>query len=434
MAKVITDTDFITHTQLESDEYQLVYSILYIYGKYDYVDYIDECADKCIYNHILGLCNKQIDGIIKTVKVKQWVLLLDGIIEKLKGYDHTTEITVPFCSYMSNISRTIKQYQFVRLLLLEMLQREFQGLIPIEGDELDETNDIPTIEDLFEDFFNQQKELQLPPFIYNFLYNEIMQFYTLESEGVEATNKMALEHISTLYEKELSGEDKEARDFLKEMYLDKCVRSLPPEVRSQVAITFAEWLKDRFECWVLPFGKYVTEESNGYFDLEEMKQNELDRRCEDFTESDILHKLYLELYVENTLTLPSYKAQSYGDLQDYMGYNATDEESDADNGEIMSKEKKHGDDAKNIGLLYYMLCDYINDNRAVMTRYISCILGKELPPDGKIAKSSIYTYLGDPKKSFGNSRDYIKNELEKYKLKIPDALLKLYPKTIEKFK
>ncbi|MBQ8602687.1 MAG: hypothetical protein IJ413_09165 [Bacteroides sp.] len=430
MTKVITDTDFITYTHLDSDEYQLVYSILYIYGKYDYVDYIDECADKCIYNHLLELCEHQFDGLIKMVKVKQWVMLLDGIIEKLKGYDQTTEIVVPFCSYASNIGRTIKQYQFVRLLLLEMLQRQFQDLNPIEGDGLDKTNEIPSIEELFEEFFNLQKELQLPVYIYSFLYNEIMHFYTSESESVETLYKRVLEHIETLYEKELNGEDKEARDFLKGMYSEKFINRIPPEARSQITITFAEWVKDRFECWVLPFSKYVTEETNGYFDLEEMMQNELERRYDNFTDSDTLHKLYMELYVENTLTLPSYKTEVYGNIQDYI----VEDENCEDNEENIGKEKKHGDDAKNVGLLYYLLCDYVNENRAFMTRFISCILGKELPSDGKIAKSSIYTYLGDPTKSFSNSRNYIKDELEKYKLKVPDALLKLFPKKIEKFK
>lgn len=430
MTKVITDTDFITYTHLDSDEYQLVYSILYIYGKYDYVDYIDECADKCIYNHLLELCEHQFDGLIKMVKVKQWVMLLDGIIEKLKGYDQTTEIVVPFCSYASNIGRTIKQYQFVRLLLLEMLQRQFQDLNPIEGDGLDKTNEIPSIEELFEEFFNLQKELQLPVYIYSFLYNEIMHFYTSESESVETLYKRVLEHIETLYEKELNGEDKEARDFLKGMYSEKFINRIPPEARSQITITFAEWVKDRFECWVLPFSKYVTEETNGYFDLEEMMQNELERRYDNFTDSDTLHKLYMELYVENTLTLPSYKTEVYGNIQDYI----VEDENCEDNEENIGKEKKHGDDAKNVGLLYYLLCDYVNENRAFMTRFISCILSKELPSDGKIAKSSIYTYLGDPIKSFSNSRKYIKDELEKYKLKVPDALLKLFPKKIEKFK
>lgn len=422
MAKAITDTDFITYANLSDDEYQLVYSVLYIYGKYDYVDYIDECADKCIYNHILELCEQQLDGIFKTVKVKQWVILLDGIVEKLKGYDQATEIVVPFCSYVSKIGRTIKQYQFVRLLLLEMLQSQFQDLTPIEGDGLDNANEIPSIEELFEEFFNLQKELQLPDYIYNFMYNELMHFYTSESESVKALDKMILEHIETLYEKELNGEDKEARDFLKAMYSDKFINRIPVEARSQIRITFAEWVKDRFECWVLPFRKYATEYTNGYFDLEEMKQNELDGRCEGFTESDILHKLYLELYIDNTLTLPSYKAQFYGDLQDYMGYNINDEESDADNGEIMSKEMKHGDEVKRVAVLYYMLKDTFRGDKVQMAKIISFALDVEIPENGRMGNSSIYQYITKPKDKFMKIGDYIKKELNRYKFPLPKEL------------
>lgn len=432
MAKIITDTDFITYTHLDSDEYQLVYSILYIYGKYDYIDYIDECADKCIYNHLLELCKHQFDGLIKMVKVKQWVMLLDGIIEKLKGYDQTTEIVVPFCSYASNIGRTIKQYQFVRLLLLEMLQMQFQGLRTIEGDGLDETIEIPSIEELFEEFFNLQKELQLPVYIYSFLYNEIMHFYTSESESVETLNKTVLEHIETLYEKELNGENKEARDFLKGMYSEKFINRIPPEARSQITITFAEWVKDRFECWVLPFNKYVTEETNGYFDLEEMMQNELERRYDNFTDSDTLHKLYMELYVENTLTLPSYKAQFYGDLQDYMGYNTNDEEPYISPDET-TKEKKYGDDAKAIGLMYCLLNEYV-PNRGTLAKIISCILGKEWPIDNKYSKSAVYSVLSRPGQAFVNNKDYIKAEMLRCNLKETQALLDLYPPEIKKFK
>ena len=430
MAKTITDTDLVKYSHLNGDEYQLVYSIFYFYS-IDRIECYDEFPDNYMFNHIVRLYTKQPEGILRGVRVKQWISILDKIIARLEGYEKSCEVVVPFCGYCCNVEVAINQFQYVKLVLFEILQTSSThqiDLIEIEDEDEETKTFIPDLKELLNDFFEGESRLIIPCYIYNFLYKELNDFYNNQTYELDDA---CLSHIENVIGQELSGDDEGARDFLVELYnqykkRNECVwenneKSLP------------EYIRNRFIHWVAPFLEYITENNNnGYPDLEHIKNNELDRRCNDIDEDDLLHELYIKLYVDNVLMLPSYKAE-FGDsyMQDsyFDGYY---EETNVSTDE-KAKEKKYGDDAKAIGLMYCLLNEYV-PNRATLAKIISCILGKEWPVDNKYSKSTVYSVLSRPEQAFGNSTDYIKTEILRCNLKETQALLDLYPPEIKKFK
>ena len=89
--RYITDTDFIKD-RLEGDEYSLVYGII------QHATHNSELRDKYVYNLTVVLCLKQETQLLRVVKVKQWVVLLEKTIGLLQSYDKNTLVTIPFCN------------------------------------------------------------------------------------------------------------------------------------------------------------------------------------------------------------------------------------------------------------------------------------------------------------------------------------------------
>lgn len=410
MVKTITDTDFIIYTHLSDDEYQLVYSIFFFYG--DFGSYGSN--DEYIFNHLVRLCEKQPDGILKSVRVKQWVSLLETIITKLQGVEKTVDIVIPYYLYSYNVEQTIKHYQFVRLVLVEMLQEQFQNLTLIEDEGIDEIISIPTIEEVFEEFFESKKTALLPSYIYKFLYHELLRFY-IDADGT--SNAKCLACIDALFLKEFSGEEQKAKEFFVSIYNEYKGKT---EGNTQ---TFPEYVRDFFEFYILPFKKYATEQNTRYVDWEIMKENELSKRFYGGKGSDDANKLYQGLFIDCEIPLIENENGFYCDtpLTDIVD-DCFDKDLIVDS-KTDTEQKKHGDEVKRVGVLYYMLKDNFRGDKTQMAKIISYALGVSIPENGRMGSSSIYQYLSKSEEKFMKIEDYIRNELAKYKFALPKELM-----------
>lgn len=411
MAKAITDTDFITYAHLSDDEYQLVYSIFFFYGDFGSYGYNDEY----IFNHLVRLCEKQPDGILRTVRVKQWVSLLETIITQLQGIEKNVDVVIPYYLYSYNVEQTIRHYQFVRLVLLEMLQEQFQNLTLIEDEGIVEIIFIPTIEEVFEEFFESNKTALLPSYIYKFLYNELVRFYI----DVDETSKVkCLECIDALFRRELSGEEQKAKEFFVGIY-----NGYKGNALEGYAQTFPEYVRDFFEFYILPFKKYDTEQNGRYVDWEAMKENELSKRFYGGKGSDDANKLYQGLFVDREIPLIENENGFYCDTPSIDIFDDSFDEGLIVDDKTDKEQKKHGDEVKRVGVLYYMLKDNFRGDKTQMAKIISFALGVSIPENGRMGGSSIYQYLSKSEEKFMKIEDYIRNELTKYKFALPKELI-----------
>lgn len=409
MAKSITDTDFITYAHLSDDEYQIVYSIFFFYG--DFGDYGNN--DEYVYNHLVRLCEQQSNSLLRAVRVRQWISLLEKIIAKLEVMDKTLEVVVPYCQYSYNVEQTINHYQFARLVLTELLQGQFQGLSLIECDDIVETFPIPSIEELLDSFFESRQESLLPPFIYKFLIDGLTHFYVDNNSDVKC-----LEYIDRLFQKELIGEEQKAKEFLLETY-KKYIGHIS---EGHTAQSFAEYIKGIFEFYILPFSKYVTDQQCGYVDWYAMKDNELSKRFYNTKGVENENKLYQGLFLDREIPLLENENQFFSDspLDDII---LDDIDVSLSNDEKTEKEqKKHGDEVKRVAVLYYMLKDTFRGDKVQMAKIISFALGVGIPENGRMANSSIYQYISKADEKFMKIEDYIKKELNRYKLPLPREL------------
>ena len=113
--RYITDTDFIKDV-IEGDEYSLVYGII------QHSTHNSELRDKYIYNLTVILCLKQETKLLRTVKTKQWIELLNKIIGTLQSFDKSTLVTIPFCNiYGYRVNEIIDSFQLSRSVLSELL-------------------------------------------------------------------------------------------------------------------------------------------------------------------------------------------------------------------------------------------------------------------------------------------------------------------------
>lgn len=138
----ITDTDFILQ-KIEGDEYSLIYGIIQ-HSIHSY-----ELRDKYIYNLTAVLCLKQDTTVLRIVKTKQWLKLLEDIIKRLSMmYESNVLITIPFCNiYAFKISELITSYELSFNILNEFLKANFSNVEVI--DSIKKCYPIQALQDLF---------------------------------------------------------------------------------------------------------------------------------------------------------------------------------------------------------------------------------------------------------------------------------------------
>ena len=139
--RYITDTDFIKDV-IEGDEYSLVYGIV------QHSTHNSELRDKYIYNLTVILCLKQETKLLRTVKTKQWIELLNKIIGTLQSFDKSTLVTIPFCNiYGYKVNEIINSFELSRSVLSELLSSNFENIEVIEY--INRCYPIQSLEDLF---------------------------------------------------------------------------------------------------------------------------------------------------------------------------------------------------------------------------------------------------------------------------------------------
>ena len=139
--RYITDTDFIKDV-IEGDEYSLIYGIV------QHSTHNSELRDKYIYNLTVILCLKQETKLLRTVKTKQWIELLNKIIGTLQSFDKSTLVTIPFCNiYGYSVNEIIDSFQLSRSVLSELLSSNFENIEVIEY--INRCYPIQSLEDLF---------------------------------------------------------------------------------------------------------------------------------------------------------------------------------------------------------------------------------------------------------------------------------------------
>lgn len=138
--KYITDTDFIKDL-LEGDEYSLIYGII------QHSTHNSELRDKYIYNLTVILCLKQETKLLRTVKTKEWIELLNKIIGTLQSFDGAL-VTIPFCNiYGYKVNEIINSFELSRSVLMELLSSNFENIEVIEY--INRCYPIQSLEDLF---------------------------------------------------------------------------------------------------------------------------------------------------------------------------------------------------------------------------------------------------------------------------------------------
>lgn len=138
--KYITDTDFIKD-RLEGDEYSLAYGII------QHSTHNSELRDKYIYNLTVILCLKQETKLLRTVKTKQWIELLNKIIGTLQSFNGAL-VTIPFCNiYGYKVNEIINSFELSRSVLIELLSSNFENIEVIEY--INRCYPIQSLEDLF---------------------------------------------------------------------------------------------------------------------------------------------------------------------------------------------------------------------------------------------------------------------------------------------
>lgn len=140
--RYITDTDFITK-KLEGDDYNLIYGII------QHCTHNSELKDKYIYNLTVLLFFKQETFLLRVVKAKCWIELLNTIIEKLSSFDKTnTLISIPFCNiYGYGLQEIIDSFRLSLFTLKEILVSKTEDIEVI--DYINRCYPIQSLEDLF---------------------------------------------------------------------------------------------------------------------------------------------------------------------------------------------------------------------------------------------------------------------------------------------
>lgn len=140
--RYITDTDFITK-KLEGDDYNLVYGII------QHCTHNSELKEKYIYNLTVLLFFKQETYVLRVVKVKYWIELLNAIIEKLYSFDKdNTLISIPFCNiYGYSLQEIIDSFRLSLFTLKEILVAKEEDIKII--DYINRCYPIQSLEDLF---------------------------------------------------------------------------------------------------------------------------------------------------------------------------------------------------------------------------------------------------------------------------------------------
>lgn len=139
--RYITDTDFVK-SRIEGDEYSLIYGII------QHTVHSIELRDRYLYNLAAVLCVKQETKVLRIVKAKQWISLLDEITSILLSLDKRTLVSIPFCNiYGYEVNEIIASFQLSRSVLHEFLSANFENLEVI--DYINRCYPIQSLEDLF---------------------------------------------------------------------------------------------------------------------------------------------------------------------------------------------------------------------------------------------------------------------------------------------
>lgn len=139
--RYITDTDFVK-SRIEGDEYSLIYGII------QHTVHSIELRDRYLYNLAAVLCVKQETKVLRIVKAKQWIGLLDEITNILLSLDKRTLVSIPFCNiYGYEVNEIIASFQLSRSVLNEFLSANFENLEVI--DYINRCYPIQSLEDLF---------------------------------------------------------------------------------------------------------------------------------------------------------------------------------------------------------------------------------------------------------------------------------------------
>lgn len=302
--KYITDTDFVK-SKLEGDEYSLVYGII------QHTTHNSDLRDRYLYNLAAVLCVKQETRVLRIVKSKQWIRLLDEIIATLLSFDKHTLITIPFCNiYGYEINEIIASFQLSHSVLHEFLVANFENLEVITY--INRCYPIQSLEDLF--------------------LNLVIEVETDTFEGVASSDSF---------------------------------------------VVYDEMLRRG-----LKVDRGVTQPSEHY------EEN-----------------LYYKYFISETKPKVNHIIE--------------------DESEELEVTTYKGYDIKRIGVLYYMLKDVLKDNQELLIKVANYAIDKDYILT-KRANNAAYKYIHDPSLLTDKNwkEEYIREQLERYSIEIPDELKK----------
>lgn len=297
--RYITDTDFIKDV-IEGDEYSLVYGIV------QHSTHNSELRDKYIYNLTVILCLKQETKLLRIVKTKQWIELLNKIIGILQSFDKSTLVTIPFCNiYGYKVNEIINSFELSRSVLFELLSSNFENIEVIEY--INRCYPIQSLEDLF--------------------LNLVIEIETGIFEEV---------NIEDSY------------------------------------IIYDEMIRRGLKVSISPSDHYD-------------------------------ENLYYKYFINSSKPK----------------INVIEEDIDIEN-EII---KYKGYDIKRIGVLYYMLRDVLKDNQELLIKVANYVIDKDYILQNR-ANNAAYKYIHSPSLLVdkGWKIEYIRQQLERYNIEIPDEL------------
>lgn len=297
--RYITDTDFIKDV-IEGDEYSLVYGII------QHSTHNSELRDKYIYNLTVILCLKQETKLLRTVKTKQWIELLDKIIGTLQSFDKSTLVTIPFCNiYGYKVNEIINSFELSRSVLSELLSSNFENIEVIEY--INRCYPIQSIGDLF--------------------FNLVIEIETGIFEGINVEDSYII--YDEMIRRGLKINVSQSEHYDENLYYKYFINSSKPKIN-------------------------VIEE---------------------------------DIDIEN-------------EIIKYKGY-----------------------DIKRIGVLYYMLRDVLKDNQELLIKVANYVIDKDYILQNR-ANNAAYKYIHSPSLLVdkGWKIEYIRQQLERYNIEIPDEL------------
>lgn len=391
---VITDIDFIKNP-LEGDDYQLVYGVLYCYGKYE----IDE-VDSHLNNLLVDLCNEQPTKVLRKAKSKKWIRILQSIVDKLKSFKGECVVHIPHCKhYFHPITETQEQFLLAISVLEDFLSMDFNNMEYI--DSLDNAIvTVPSLYELFDDFRGLNKNSDT--LIFGYLRNQLKPYFRIRVFKEEGKVEVEM--------------DSNINECINSIYTELINKAFDDDLMAAFKSVFHNIIPDNAESFseqIISFYKlnilkddciglmYDIQHPINYYSLitEEMYRRGLIGRIEAKTEyydEDLYKKLFLEnnsIGIETSIVV-------------------NDEEQEQEN------IKKPPTMVARVGVLYYMLHDEIESD--LLYKVTSYVIDKDLHPN-----NSSYKYIHSPH-LFQDEKNakYIKKQLERFELSVPEIIAK----------